>query len=286
MASHSNTLPRAAWVLYAGLLGILVLFGVPMRYGDTGHALIALTGIAIITGASLALGGAALLHGSEETRRLAITGMLLVAPWAVFAVMAGYGPPWTATGAQNHLRYKGLLINVILVGGGLCMLKEVLAAAGERLWSAMGQISALVGTLAYLVWGAVIMGAYLARDHARPGMIALEMSPLGPASEILLFYGSLLTYLATAAFAISLHRLGWIGPRSARTYVALSLVAVVALAARGFEYPDANEQWYLMPGFIVGIPAVPWIMPFLLGVLCLGSATHGRREAVVPAARA
>lgn len=278
MMSRVVTIPGATWALCLSLLAITVLFGVPSNYPAAAHVLIVLAAILILVAATCFLAGPALLRGSDAERRLAIAGILLVAPWAVFALMAGYGPPWAANSAQNHIRYKGLLLDIVLVGGGLMMLREALAAAGERVWSALGMAATLIATPAYLVWCAFLMGAYLAHDHPKAGQIELEMSPLGPGSEVLLFYGGVLTYVATAAFAIAARRVGWLGKRAARAYLVLSGLATVALVVRGLEYPDPSAHWYLMPGFIVGIPAIPWVMPFLLGVLCLRLAARGVRE--------
>ena len=49
-----------------------------------------------------------------------------------------------------------------------------------------------------------------------------------------------------------------------RAYVILNLVALVFIVIRGLSFPDPNggaTPWYTQPGFIAGIPAVPWVMP-------------------------
>ena len=65
------------------------------------------------------------------------------------------------------------------------------------------------------------------------------------------------------------------------------------LLARGFAYPNphaAFSNWYTVPGFIAGIPAVPWIPLCAIGVLTLRRVDLERvaRAAVVsaPARRA
>lgn len=273
MASPALPSRLSSFVLYGALVAITVLFGAPVKYAFATHLLLAVAGIAIIGAAALAMAVPAFRHGSDDARRQAIAGLLLVAPWAVFAVMAGYGPPWASDSAQNHIRYKGLLLNIVLVGGGLTMLREALAAAGERLWSGLGWAAAAIATPAYLTWCAILMAAYLAHDRPHPGLIKLEDSPLALASDILLFFGSMLTYAATAAFAVAAHRVGWLKKKGAAAMVIVCGLAMLALLARGMEYPDGANDWYLMPGFIVGIPAIPWLMPFLLGVRCLRIAS-------------
>ena len=93
--------------------------------------------------------------------------------------------------------------------------------------------------------------------------------------DILLFFACILTYLTTAAFATSLGRVRWLGRGATRAYVIVSFVALLFLVLRGFSYPDlraSSTPWYLRPAFIAGIPAVPWIMPFLLGVVLVRRA--------------
>jgi hypothetical protein len=52
-------------------------------------------------------------------------------------------------------------------------------------------------------------------------------------------------------------------------------VALLFLLIRGIQYPDPkalSAPWYTSPGFVVGIPAVPFIIPFLFGVVLLRRA--------------
>ena len=51
-----------------------------------------------------------------------------------------------------------------------------------------------------------------------------------------------------------------------------SFFAALCLVIRGLQFPDPAEvfkHWYAIPGFVVGIPAVPWIMSCLFGVVLL-----------------
>ena len=92
---------------------------------------------------------------------------------------------------------------------------------------------------------------------------------------ILLDVACLLTYLATAAFAASFGRIRWLGRGATRAYVAANLIALLCLVLRGMSFPDPaalSTPWYTRPGFVAGIPAIPFIMPFLLGVVLLRRA--------------
>jgi hypothetical protein len=94
-------------------------------------------------------------------------------------------------------------------------------------------------------------------------------------SEILLFTGGLLTYLSTAAFAASLRRVLWLGRSAALAMIVLSLVAALLLALRGLSFPDprvALISWYTTAGWVVGIPAIPWMIPCVMGIVLLWRA--------------
>jgi len=72
----------------------------------------------------------------------------------------------------------------------------------------------------------------------------------------------------------------------------VSFVALLFLMIRGLQYPDPralSTPWYTSPGFIVGSPALPFIMPFLFGVVLLRRAgeeqsQEGPNQAMQPTA--
>ena len=90
----------------------------------------------------------------------------------------------------------------------------------------------------------------------------------------------MLTYVTTAAFATSLGRARWLGRGAAGAYVMASAVLLLFLVMRGLTYPEISGNtapWYTRPGVIAGIPAIPWIMPCLLGVVLLRRAGDEHR---------
>src|SRR5204863_7230971 len=134
----------------------------------------------------------------------------------------------------------------------------------------LGFAAIMLGGPLYLVWNTFAFGAFFGKEHA--GQVPAAIVSLGDTLDVLLDLGAGLTYLATAAFAASLGRVQWLGRRAARTFVSVSFLALLFLMIRGLQYPDPralSTPWYTNPGFIVGIPAVPFIMPFLFGVILL-----------------
>ena len=109
-----------------------------------------------------------------------------------------------------------------------------------------------------------------------------ELTPLDAFSMAALFFAGALTYVATAAFAGSLARVGWLGRGTATTLQLLSGVGLAFLVARGFAYPSLNaafSHWYTVPGFVAGIPAVPWMPLCAIGVFLLQRAERERAAA-------
>jgi hypothetical protein len=113
-------------------------------------------------------------------------------------------------------------------------------------------------------------------DQGSPAIVAVN-----DAFDALLFAAGLMTYIGTASFAVALGRAGWLGRGAYRSYPVANTVAILFLVMRGLFYTDATTgatPWYVSPGFIVGIPAVPWIMPFLLGIVVLGHAGRHSKD--------
>lgn len=219
------------------------------------------------------LGARAIALPAGEKRTTALAGCLLLAPWAVVALLwVGIGAPFQATWAENYMRYLVLLGSSIVVASGFVALKEVLYEAGERFYSTVGFAASLPAGAGYLV--AVSMSVAQAMT-ALGGDKATAPLLLGHLYSVLEFVAAILTYVATAAFATSLGKAGWLGRGAARAYVIASAILLVLLVARGLSFPDLSSDtapWYVRPGFIAGIPAIPWIMPGLLGVVLLRRA--------------
>jgi len=89
--------------------------------------------------------------------------------------------------------------------------------------------------------------------------------------DTILFLAGALTYIATAAFAVSLGQAGWIRRGAAHTFTIINLVALVLLVIRGLHFPDPkalSTPWYTSPGFIVRDPGrPPFIIPFLFALI-------------------
>src|SRR5438477_1040347 len=270
-----NTVRRVSYVflcivpfLNFAVVGVRA-FRVPGVYQMVGVAYFAAMAFAAWT-----LGARAIIASAERERRLALAGVLLMVPSTLMALLwVGLGPPWVATPVENRMRYLVLLIDSIAVTGGFVVLEQALHEAGERFYSTLGTALAILAGAAYLVWNCFFLGLYVVK--VRGGQTPAAFVSLGDSIDALIFIACILTYLATLIFAVCMGRIGWLGHGATRAYVIANLLLLLLIVIKGLSYPDptaSSVPWYLNLGFIAGIPAVPWIMPYLFGVLLLRRA--------------
>ena len=271
-----NTTSRRVSYIFLCLVPVLAIgfagpraLRIPVVYQSIGAVL-----FAAIVIAAWRLGVRAIRSSPPEKQRLALAGGFLVVPFALVALLwVGLGPPWNATPSENVMRYFVLVVSSIAVTAGFIVLKEALREAGERTYSTLAFAAAILAGAAYLVWMSFMLGAFVVK--VRDGQVPPSINSVLDVLDILLCVACALTYLATAAFAASFGRSGWLGRGATRAYVIANLVAVVCLMLRGLSFPDPAAlatPWYTQPGFVAGIPAIPYIMPFLLGVVLLRRA--------------
>ena len=249
-------------------------FRVPGVYQAAGVAYFAAIALAAWT-----LGARVIRTDAQDRRLLALAGILLVTPFALVALLwVGLGGPWQASPTENQMRYLVLMVMATGVTGGFVVLREALSEAGERFYATLGFAAIILSGPLYLIWNTFAFATFFGKEHA--GEVPAAIVSLRDMTDVLLFVAALLTYLATLAFAASLGRVQWLGRGATRAFVIVNGVALLFLVIRGLQYPDPRElstPWYTNPGFVVGIPAVPFIMPFLLGVVLLRRAGEEQR---------
>lgn len=261
-------------VLCIGAVASIAVFGVRADYSPVSYAAIAAVEAGTLAIAMWFAGASRAVTGTGNDRTLAAAGVLLVAPCVLFAFVPGLGPPWLATAEENQRRYLVLLLDTLAISGGLMLLCRALRDAGERFYSALGSASISLAGPAYVTWASTMLAASYARGRSVEVSAAME-GFISDVADALLFVAGLLTYAATAAIAASLPRAGMLGRRTALALVGVSLAAAVFLAARGVRFPDpdvALGTWYLVPGFVAGIPAIPWLAAIAFGFVALRRA--------------
>ncbi len=241
---------------------------IPGVYSAVGGVLFA----AIVIAAWI-LGGRVLGSAAARTRRMALAGSLLIAPWAIISLLwVGLGAPFQATTTENYMRFLVLLGSSIAVAGAFVALKEELYDAGERFYSTVGFAASIPAGVGYFVAVSISVAqtmAMLGGDKATTPAFLINLY------SVLEFVAVVATYIATAAFAASLGQAGWLGRGATRAYVIVNMILLLLVVTRGLSFPELSGNtapWYVRPGFIAGIPAIPWFMSGLLGVVLLRRA--------------
>lgn len=271
MERHSLGQRISLALVCVSLLATTILFAIRVEYAFPVRA----AQLLIVCPSAWILGASKMIKGSQDSQKLAVAGSLLITPWILFALLSGFGRPDQASASENLTRYIVLFVSSIAVGGGLIVLRDALSEAGERLFSTLGFAAIVTASPIYLIWASLALDYSSWRLQAGNQHMPPEILSLAIWSEIVLFIGGLLIYLSTAAFAESLRRVRWLGRSPALAMIVLSLMAALLLALRGLSFPDpraAFTSWYLTAGWIVGIPAIPWMIPCVMGVVLLWRA--------------
>jgi hypothetical protein len=223
-----------------------------------------------MVGAAWSLGVRTLRWENDPQRRATVlAAVLLAAPWLLLSLLFGMGPPpataqgYAAAASEQQLRYALLVVSGLLVLGGFALLREQLKASGENLYSLLGQTALSVAVplfiLNMLYWHSYLVEAFqsFGAAESRPAWYGPLRSLFGAVSTVEVA----LTYLATAAFAASLRVAGWFSLTASRLYLLFGLLgAVLAALPASVLGPMATA------GFVVSVPAIPLIMPYLIGI--------------------
>jgi hypothetical protein len=218
--------------------------------------------------AAYSLCAPAIRSGTEREHRVCLTGGFLILFTVVIALLwVGLAPPFQATPVENRMRYMVLLLGAVAVTVGFLLLETLVREDGEYLFSRVAAALATLAGAAYLIWYCYALGLF--EVWTRTGRSPAELTGLSEVLDSLLFAACVLTYLATIGFAWSMGRVGLLSRGATNAFVVANVILLTLLLVRGLSFPDPRAlsmPWYLNIGFIAGIPAVPWIMPYLLGV--------------------
>ena len=226
--------------------------------------------------AAWVLGGRAVSKANQEQRSLAVAGFLLIASLMTVLLFAGLGPPpesaqqWLETAVDQEIRYTLLVLDGLLVAAGLAVLRESLRQAGEHLYSALGFAGIIIATAFYVLDMAHFRAAeFVAREQVASGSRPDWAVMLGQYFTFIGLVEVALIYLAVAAFAAALGKVAWMGRNASRALVAFNLFAASLIVVSPM-FPSTAKLG--LPVFVLAVPAVPFFMPYLIGVNLLRRA--------------
>lgn len=230
-----------------------------------------LVNVVLMLIASWQIGLKFIKKNSLESTHLAVLSFFLVAPWLFISIFAGMGPPpesgpaWVANITEQQVRYSFLVVCGVLIVLGFGGISEILKKRGESFYSKISFVAISVAIPLFII-NMLFWGFYLSQYFK----IKIETSQLDhpewftPIREL---FGMIsivevaLTYLATLTMSIALKNVGWLSSNSAKAYQILSSLALVVIISSPI-FPEFLQ----IPGFALSIPAIPFIMPFYLGL--------------------
>ena len=163
------------------------------------------------------------------------------------------------------MRYVGLLVAGLLALAGFGLLTARLHEAEERVFSVLGFSATIIATGLFVLFTLGALTIYdLVAKQASAGNIPAWTSPLQILISSWLELYAVLSYLATSLYAMALSKAGWLAKFGCAAFAGLGAIAAV-LALIAIITPNGTGT--LTHGFFVLlIPAVPLILPYLLGV--------------------
>src|SRR5438270_664343 len=258
-------------VLCLSMIGVSAVFGIPYRYSPSVRLSLIAVGLAAVFLPALAL-AVAIATDRSGSRIAAIGGFALVAPIGLFAFLPGFGPPDAVGASENYLRYVVLLAGSVCLGIGLIVLSAMTEERGSLVVGRLARTTAILAAPLYILWATVLIE--IATIMSLPAQVGRGpwLRWVSDWSDIILFAAGILTYLSAATLSAALFEVGQLRRGPALAFSSISSVAAALLLTRGLAFPspaDAFRHWYTIPGWVAGIPAVPWMIPAFLGAICL-----------------
>lgn len=263
------------YLLLVPLLVVIFGFGIG-KISYTFYLPIWLINVILMVMASWILGLHVITKKTEKTY-LAAGAFFLIAPWILVSMFFGLGPPpetatgWVATATEQQVRYSMLTVAGVFITLGFTLLKEKLKNEGETYFSLLGFIAIIIAIplfiLDMLFWGFSLTESFKILVSANTEKLPEWFKPLSVLFGMISLVEVALTYLAITFFAISMNRVGWLGKTSSNVYILISLFAFILIVLSAF-LPEP----FVTAGFAVSIPAIPFLMPYFMGINLLRRA--------------
>ncbi|MDN3549218.1 hypothetical protein [Mucilaginibacter aquaedulcis] len=200
--------------------------------------------------------------------------LLLIIPWMLFSMFAGMGRPpttiagWVATATEQQARFTILIIGGISGFMGFALLKVKLNDQSERLYSTLGFAALTVAIPFFLLnmtfWGFYLTDAFRYFITLPPGKRPEWYPPIRTFFYVISVIEVALIYLTTILFAIALKKTNILSDRSGRWYIIMASIGLVLGVL-----PPSSPEPFSTAAYLSAVPAIPFIMPYLIGVRLL-----------------
>jgi hypothetical protein len=271
---QENNLKRNVSQIYLTLVPILtIVFGLAVGYVSYKIYLpIWILNVFLMIVATWVLSGHAIRTNDVEKKHLVICAIFLITPWMLISMFSGLGAPpydkaaeWVASATEQQVRYYFLLAVGVLIAFGFAILREKIKKTKGDFYSLLGSVAIQVAIPIFLI-DMTFYGFYLAELYRNMGASGIEKTPewVFPIAKQFHFVNMIvaaLVYVATAAFAAALKKAEWFNPTACNIYILISLLLfLLDVLPPSFPEPFATLN------LVVSIPAVPFLMPYFMGV--------------------
>lgn len=223
------------------------------------------------------LGAYTIRNHDAEKKQLIVIASLLIIPWILLSILSGLGPPpldpaeYLATATEQQVRYYFLMVSGVLIAFGFALLRGNLKKSGEDFYSWLGLIAMMIAIPLFIFkmayYNSFLLETFRIRLASASDKMPEWYSPIQGLMVIIMAVEVALTYLATAAFAASLKSAAWFKKTASNIYIIISLLCFLSAVTVVF-YPSPISN----AGGSVTIPALPFIMPYLIGINLLRRA--------------
>ncbi|MBZ5855504.1 hypothetical protein [Flavihumibacter profundi] len=212
-----------------------------------------------------------------EKKHLAFGAFFLVIPWILVSIFFGFGPPpgnakeWVATATEQQVRYSILVIAGVFIAFGFAVVRERLKNKGEFFYSLLGFLSIIIAIPLFIInmlfWGFFLTETFRILVASTSDKTPEWFMPVRSFFGLISIVEVSLTYLAIAALAASLKLTGWFGKIPSLIYIIMSLSAFIIIVLSAF-----GREPFAQAGFALSIPAIPFVMPYFIGINLLRRA--------------
>ncbi len=225
-----------------------------------------------------ALGAHVIKTKDVEKKRHVVCASFLIIPWLLISMFFGLGAPpfgnpteWVATATEQQVRYFFLLISGVFIAFGFAVLREKLKTTSGNFYSLLGFTAIMIAIPMFFI-DITFWGFYFSELYKNMAASSLEKMPEWslPILNLFSFIHMVvvaLIYMGTAAFAASLKTVKWFKPTASNIYILISLLGLILNVL-----PPSSPEPFATASYIVSIPAIPFIMPYLIGINLLRQA--------------
>jgi hypothetical protein len=218
------------------------------------------------------LGANVLKTADTEKKHIAVCALCFIVPTLLSSMFAGLGAPpyespklWVSSASEQLTRYYFLLAMGVLIASGYAILRDKLKRTPGNFYALLGFIAIQIAIPMFLI-DMSFWGFYLTKLYRMLVASSLEKTPewVLPLRTQFFYINMIvaaLVYLGTAAFAMALKKAGWFKPVACHMYLFISLLFFILDVL-----PPTLPEPFATLNFIVSIPAVPFMLPYFIGV--------------------